>query len=130
MQCFEFMVAESHISTGGGPFETDDELWYVIPDEAEELLEPILEPYNQSPTWFFTQAPPPAPWALACFDREYEIAGHIATSRPSSAEIFFSPYAKPPDPEPERGPGQGLRRRSRAFASRFIRRFDTPRKLA
>jgi hypothetical protein len=95
MRVFEILIAESAISKGGGPFVPDGRLTYWIPDEAQELLEPILGPYDQNPMWYFDKlnfGRPPAPWALACLDREYPIAGHVATSRPPSAGISFAPY--------------------------------------
>lgn len=104
MRCFEILIAESAVSKDGGPFVPDNRLTYGIPDEAEELLEPILGPYGQDPLWYFDKlnfGRPPAPWALACLDREYPIAGHVATSRPADAGIAFAPYNQVPSPMPD-----------------------------
>jgi len=103
MRFFEILIAESAISKDGGSFVPDDRLTYGIPDEAQELLEPILGPYDQGPMWYFDKlnfGRPPAPWALACLDREYTIAGHIATSRPPNEGIAFASYNQVPDPMP------------------------------
>lgn len=112
MRVFEILIAESAISKGGGPFVPDGRLTYWIPDEAQELLEPILGPYDQNPMWYFDKlnfGRPPAPWALACLDREYPIAGHVATSRPPSAGISFAPYNQVPNPMPkDLVPGVGV----------------------
>src|SRR3989442_201798 len=95
MRFFEILIAGSAISKDGGPFAPEDRLTYGIPDEAQQLLEPILGRYDQAPMWYFDKlnfGRPPAPWALACLDREYAIAGHVATSRPPNAGIAFTTY--------------------------------------
>ena len=103
MRIFEILVAGSAVSTNGGPLVPDERLTYWIPDAAQELLEPILGPYGQDPMWCFEKlnfGRPPAPWALACLDREYTLAGHVATSRPPRAGIGFSTYQQMPNPLP------------------------------
>ncbi len=112
MHCFEFLIGTSTTSTNGGPFVPDDRLTYVIPDAAQILLQPILDPYGQDPIWYFDKlnfGRPPAPWALACLDNEYAIGGHISTTRPSDAEIAFAPYKQIPNPIPnDFVPGVGV----------------------
>jgi hypothetical protein len=112
MRLFEILIAASAISKDGGPFVADDRLTYGIPDEAQELLEPILGRYGQDPTWYFDKlnfGRPPAPWALACLDREYGIAGHVATTRPPNAGIAFATYNQVPSPIPtDFVPGVGV----------------------
>lgn len=112
MRVFEILIAESAVSSNGGPFAPDNRLTYCIPDEAQELLEPVLGPYHQNPMWYFDKlnfGRPPAPWALVCLDREYAIAGHVATSRPPSAGISFSTYNEVPNPMPnDFVPGVGV----------------------
>jgi len=69
MRCFEFNVATSAVSKNGGSYIPDERLIYVIPDEAHELLEHILDKYGQDPMWYFDKlnfGRPPAPWAIAC----------------------------------------------------------------
>jgi len=102
MRRFEVAVLRMATSWEGGPFIPDDRIRYWLPDEAEELLRPILARYSQSPLFYFDKinfGQPPAPWAFVCLDREYPLAGHIATVRPPDAGIFFVPYTRPP-PEP------------------------------
>jgi hypothetical protein len=104
MKCFEFFVATSSTSENGGLFVPDDRLIYSISEDAQELLDPILEPYEQNSTWYFDKlnsGRPPAPWALACFDKEYSIAGHVATSRPKDSGIAFTQYTQLPKPMPQ-----------------------------
>jgi hypothetical protein len=103
MRCFEILIAESFVSKDGGPLVANNRLLYWIPDEAQELLEPVLGPYGQNPAWYFDKlnfGRPPAPWAIVCLDREYAIGGHVATSRSPAAGIAFSPYTQVPDPMP------------------------------
>lgn len=95
MRCFEIMIAECSVSTNGGPFVPEGRLSYVIPDEAQEHLVPILAPYNQNPMWYFEKlnyGRPPAPWALVCLDHEYAIGGHVATTRHPNAGVAFTTY--------------------------------------
>lgn len=104
MRVFEILIAESAVSREGGPFVVDEKVVFWLPDEAEEILEPILAPYGQNPGWFFDKinfGPRPAPWALVCLDREYDIAGHVATSRLPNAGIGFSPYNQVPKDQPD-----------------------------
>lgn len=104
MQCFEILIAQAQISKNGGPFINDQQLTYYIPDEAQEVLGPILGNYNLDPEWYFDRlngGRPPAPWAIACLDREYEIAGHVVSSRPPDARISFTSYKTQPRPLPD-----------------------------
>lgn len=105
-------VLASSISTNGEPFVPDDRLTYGIPDTAIELLDPILGPYGQDPHWYLDKlnyGRSPAPWAIACLDREYPLAGHVATTRPTDAGISFAPYEAIPIPLPtDYAPGVGV----------------------
>lgn len=100
MRVFEILVAQLDIA---GSIESNSRLAYSLPDEAEELLGPVLGPYGQSANFFFDKlgfGKPPAPWAHACLDREYSIAGHVATTRPKNAGVLFSPYTQVRNPPP------------------------------
>jgi hypothetical protein len=112
MRCFEILIVAADISENGGPFVPDDRLTFWLPDEAKELLEPILSSYGRDPEWYFDQISFDRwhpPWALACLDREYAIAGHIASARPMHSGISFTPYKKVPTPIPsDFVPGVGL----------------------
>jgi hypothetical protein len=112
MHLFELLATEGAISQNGGPLVPDGRLMYAVPDEAEEILAPILGKYDQDPFWFFDRlnfGRPPAPWAIVCLDREYALAGHIATSRPPDAGIAFAGYKEIPKPLPlDFAPGVGV----------------------
>jgi hypothetical protein len=102
MELFEIQIAKCEIREGDGPF-TPDGFVFNIPQEAEELLDKILEPYGGSSTFYFERMEfdnQPAPWALVCLDREYPIAGHIVTKRPSNGKISFTQYSSIPKPKP------------------------------
>lgn len=104
MRCFEFVVARTSVSKNGRPHVPDHTLMYVIPDEAVELLKPIFDPYGKDPNLYFEQlnsGRPPAPWGIACFDRQYSIAGHVATCRLNISGIYFAPYCESPHPPPQ-----------------------------
>ena len=101
MDVFELMIAESAVSHNGGPFVRDRRLTFAIPDEAEAVLERVLEPYGQSPTWYFDKVEfSEPPWALLCLDREYRLAGHLATARAGVTGISFTQYTRIPRPIP------------------------------
>ena len=103
MELFEIEIAKVYMSESGAPFTPDKGFIFNIPQEAEDLLDNILEPYGLSSFFYFdnfeinNQAPP---WALVCLDREYPIAGHIAAKRPSNEEIYFVQYQSNPNPIP------------------------------
>lgn len=103
MHCFEMLVAGALERSHGGQWQRLDALTIVLPDAAEDLLEPILEPYGHYSTFYFENliGRKPAPWAITCLDRQYALGGHVATTRPSDAGIGFLPYTKLPDPFPE-----------------------------
>ena len=99
MKCYEFSVASTMSRSNDGPFVDDGILTYAFPEEAMDLLEPILGKYGQDPMWYFDKlnyGRPPAPWAIVCMDQEYKIAGHIATTRTVNSGIAFAPYTQPP----------------------------------
>lgn len=103
MHCFEIFIAQSSDTQNGNSYDPTSLLIYTLPDEAHAVVEPILAPYDQEPGEYFDRlnyGRPPAPWALACLDREHAIAGHIATSRRSGAGISFAPYRQIPRPMP------------------------------
>ncbi|MDG2223152.1 MAG: hypothetical protein P8L85_17355 [Rubripirellula sp.] len=98
MSYFELRIAEA-VVTDGNTTALNKRLVYAIPDAAERLLQPILEPYGQDPYWYFDKletGTAPAPWAIACFDREYDLAGHVVTTRPAGADIRFAAYQPSP----------------------------------
>ena len=104
MHRFEILIGESAIRSGAGPFLSANQLLYSIPESAEELLDPILSPYGENPTWYFEKlnhGRPPAPWAIVCLDREYALAGHVTQSRPADAGIAFTYYRRPRMPFPD-----------------------------
>jgi len=104
LKCFEYAIVTSSMSLDGGPYIQDEDVMFAIPDEAEEMLEPILEPYGQDPAWYFMKLPfskETAPWAIACLDREYDIAEHIRSHRPEGTDILFTQYTQTPNPIPD-----------------------------
>lgn len=103
MELFEITIAESFERKPGKPYVPGN-LGYLLPDEALARLEPVLQPYGQDPQWYFDKlnfGRPPRPWALACLDAEYAIAGHVASARTPRAGISFAPYTQVPQPMPE-----------------------------
>lgn len=109
MRCFRVDVA---VISGTGASGPRTRLAYDLPVEATERLVPIMEPYGQHPEFYFDMVGsgrPPAPWAIACLDQEYALAGHIASARPPGAGIAFVPYTSPPAPLPaDYLPGVGV----------------------
>jgi hypothetical protein len=104
MRCFEILAAESHVSSNGEPFVPENQVIYDIPEEACDLLEPIMEPYQQNPYWFFDKlnyGRPPAQWAFVCFEREYPIAGQISAARGNNSGVGITPYSAHPNPIPQ-----------------------------
>lgn len=103
--CFEISILMAAVRRGDqGPFIPDDRAMFLIPDKAKELLEPVMEPYHQDPDWYFDSVivgRGPTPWAIACLDREYPIAGHVLTKRPLDGSIRFVPYKRTPAPVPD-----------------------------
>ena len=103
MKPFEILIAESFLKENDGPFVKEERLTLQISEEAMSLLDPILEPYGQSPYFFFDKivfANRTVPWAFVCLDSQHPIAGHIATKRPPEAGIQFTQYQPMPAPIP------------------------------
>ncbi len=112
MRCFEILIAMSAVRKNGGPAVPDNFRLFALPQQAKDLLEPVLGPYDRDPNWFFDNlqfGPTANPWAIACLDREYALAGHVAASREPDAGILFSPYTQVPSPVPQNFvPGVGV----------------------
>jgi hypothetical protein len=104
MRRFEMLIVQSETREPRQQLVADLQLTYGIPDEAQELLVPILGRYDQDPMFYFDRlnyGSLPAPWALACLDKEYQIAGHVSSSRVPNAGISFAPYNQVPSPIPD-----------------------------
>ena len=97
MHCFPMSVSQSlhskfAVKTLGYPPKM---LGFGVPQAAERVLDPILEPYDQNSYWYFYRVygwETLSPWAFVCLDREYALAGHVADARPADAGLFFAPY--------------------------------------
>lgn len=104
MKSFELRIVESSEIKADGSFVRQSGLICDLPEEGAALLSPIVQRYKQSCSFYLdkvinsTQSPP---WAIACLDREYSLAGHVATTRPPEAGIRFAPYTNPPYPIPD-----------------------------
>jgi len=94
MQVFEISIAIGALSTKGGPFVPDQYFTFWMPDEASEMLAPIMASYKRSPSWFFDQIlfSGRRPWALVCFAEEYPVGDHIEAARLHDDDIRYVPY--------------------------------------
>ena len=95
MKVHRMLIAE--IEVRGIPGRDENRFGILLPEEATEDLEPVLEPYRRHPDSFFDNlngGQPPAPWALVCLDREYPLAGHVAANRPNKTELRFTQYQR------------------------------------
>lgn len=93
MKVHRMLIAE--IEVRGIPGRDENRFGILLPEEATEDLEPVLEPYRRHPDSFFDNlngGQPPAPWALVCLDREYPLAGHVAANRPNKTSLRFTRY--------------------------------------
>ena len=101
--CWEILIALSYIEEPGQR-RSDEKLTYMIPDDAQDVIDPILKPYGQSAMWYFDKlghGRPPAPCAVLCLQKDYELAWHIREVRKTEREIAFAPYSKFTEPVPE-----------------------------
>ncbi len=95
MEIMEIGVGRLSASTNGGAFEPEPNLRYLLPDLALETLADILAPYDQSAHFYLDHFVASfIPWLTVCMDREYSLAAHVFTTRPSRSEIGFGPYAR------------------------------------
>ena len=99
MSYFESRIAQAVITDGNTNVLSKRLIIFAVPDAAERLLRPILQPYDQEPFWYFEKLKTghaPAPWAIACLDREYDLAVHVVATRPAEAGIRFAAYQPSP----------------------------------
>jgi hypothetical protein len=72
--------------------------------DADAALEPILEPFDISPNMWIDKIVPSGrdtPWAVVCFDKQYAIADHIVSARPTTGQtILYTCYEPMPTPIP------------------------------
>jgi len=105
VKCFELTIVTSTVTRSNGSHVTDSDVMCHVADAAAAVLDPILKCYDQSAFFYFDKVinvGERVPWAIACLNREYSLAGHIACVRPPDSEIRFAPYTKVPLPIPDR----------------------------
>ena len=102
MKIFEYLPLMVRERMGDGSTRKIDGASFsiMVSQEAQDILRPIFQKYHQSPLWFLEsmislQSEPP--WAIVCLSDEYEIAGHLATTRKPDSGINFVPYSKAPE---------------------------------
>jgi len=103
MKKFKLISMTSSVRKLGGGFIPTGDKFAVIHTDAEELLKPIFDRYDQDPSIFLSRIEsglPASPWAFVCFDKDYPIAGHVTTFNPENSGIQFRPLAIEPNPIP------------------------------
>jgi hypothetical protein len=101
--CWEIIIGSSYIK-GPGSKRSEESLAYMIPEDAEAAIDLVLEPYKWLTTWYLESigdGRPPAPNAVLCLQRDYELAWHIREVRENPDEIRFAQYGEIPEPMPE-----------------------------
>lgn len=96
MAIFQIGVSLIEVATANGQ---RTRLAYDLSEGAQQALTRTLKPNGRHADFFLDQlnfGRPPVPWAIVCLDREYQLAGHVASSRPPAAGIAFTPYRQPP----------------------------------
>ena len=95
MEGIKFKVAD-----GDGPYEEQDGLSLMFPDEANKELDQFLSKYDIDIefTWFFSNLFNNL-WVCVCFTEEQDIAGHILSSRQHPSQLYFKAYSPNYDPD-------------------------------
>ena len=90
MEGMKFSVAD-----GDGPYEIQDGVTLMFPEEAEEALNKFLPKYDidiELGYYFFDLKV--KIWACICFTEEHDIAGHVVQSRRSMLQVALKPYTR------------------------------------
>ncbi len=101
--CWEILIALTYIEEPGKR-RTDERLMFHVPDDAEDIIDPILKPYGQKASWYFNKlkhGPLPVPLAFLCLQNDHELAWHIREVRKNENEIAFAQYSKFTEPVTE-----------------------------
>jgi len=103
MEGIKFKIAD-----GDGPYEEQDGLTLMFPDEADKELDKFLSKYDIDIefTWYFSDLEANV-WACICFTEEQDIAGHLVQSRTNISQVGFKPYLRTPDPDKDFVPKVG-----------------------
>jgi hypothetical protein len=95
MEGIKFRVAD-----GDGPYEEQDGLTLMFPEEADKELNQFLSKYDIDIefTWYFSDLEVNV-WTCVCFTEEQDIAGHLVQSRTDISQVAFKPYLRTPEPD-------------------------------
>ena len=88
------------VADGDGPYEEQDGLTLMFPEEADKELDQFLSKYDIDIefTWYFSELEVNV-WACVCFTEEQDIAGHLVQSRTDISQVAFKPYLRTPEPD-------------------------------
>ncbi|MDC1319021.1 hypothetical protein N8Z61_06545 [Candidatus Thioglobus sp.] len=98
MSIYQIEGLKISIADGNGPYEVQDGVSLIFPDEAEKELDKFLSKYDIDIefTMYFDDLKANV-WACICFSEEQDIAGHVLSSREHPSQLVFKPYSANPD---------------------------------
>ena len=108
MKVYPMEGIKINIADGDGPYEEQNGLTLMFPEEADKELDQFLSKYDIDIefTWYFTDLEVNV-WACVCFTEEQDIAGHLVQSRTDISQVSFKPYLRTLDPDKDFVPKVG-----------------------
>lgn len=103
-QCYEYLILGiSERNENDNVIKTDNFDSILIPDEAEEELNRILDKYDMHSLGLIWQLETTFkrtgywPWAIVFFEEEFRLAGHVVSIRDYPRDFSFAYYTMPVD---------------------------------
>ena len=95
MSVYQMEGMKFSIADGDGPYEIQDGVTLMFPEEAEEALNKFLPKYNiDIELGYYFMDLKVKIWACICFTEEHDIAGHVVQSRRSMSQVALKPYTR------------------------------------
>ena len=95
MSVYQIEGMKFSVADGDGPYEVQDGVTLMFPDEAEKALNKFLPKYDiDIELGFYFMDLEVKIWACICFTEEQDIAGHVVQSRRSMSQVALRPYAR------------------------------------
>jgi hypothetical protein len=100
-RCYEFFILQEIIKESDGK-TSSSRLFTEIHPEAEEIIDDVLQKHDRNSSEFFGNLDVSFrregrwPWAIALFNEEFRLAGHVVSIRRNRGDFSFTAYSIKP----------------------------------
>jgi hypothetical protein len=100
-RCYEFFILQEIIKEADGKISSS-RLFTEIHPKAEEIIDDVLHKHDRNSWEFFGNLDVSSrregiwPWAIALFNEEFRLAGHVVSIRQNRDDFSFTAYSIKP----------------------------------